>query len=241
VTEPGVRGGSSTTSNSVAGLVNSNNTASNSSTRPANNSTNAAPGPGKDAFPGITILGGGPATPRSSISITTNSEKTPAPPLQTSYTIRILASGGSGGGLPDVGVFSNEQVHTVYLDMRRTVLDEPVSWTVSFGVRQPEATNADERVATVGQQEVVLPFPIEKERPVMPADLVRKYSGRLVLAYAVVTPEGKMEELSIKQSPDPALNELVLNALRKWTFRPARRNGQVIPAKILVGVPVRID
>ena len=64
----------------------------------------------------------------------------------------------------------------------------------------------------------------------------------MVIAYAVVTrPRGRWNELSIKQSPDPALNELVLNALRKWTFRPARRNGQIIPAKILLGVPVRID
>jgi TonB family protein len=139
-------------------------------------------------------------------------------------------------------VFGNEQVHTVYLDMRRTIQDAPVSWTVEFGVKQPEATAASERVATVGgQQEVILPFPIDKERPVMPADLVRKYFGRLVIAYAVVTPEGKMEQLSIKQSPDPALNESVLSALRNWTFRPGRRNGEVISAKILLGIPVRAD
>jgi TonB family protein len=75
----------------------------------------------------------------------------------------------------------------------------------------------------------------------MPADLVRKYSGRLVIAYAVVTADGKMEQLSIKQSPDPALNDVVLSALQKWTFRPARRNGEVIPTKILLGIPVRTN
>jgi outer membrane biosynthesis protein TonB len=48
-----------------------------------------------------------------------------------------------------------------------------------------------------------------------------------------------MEQLSIKQSPDPALNEPVLSALRKWSFRPARRNGEIIPAKILLGVIVQ--
>jgi len=118
--------------------------------------------------------------------------------------------------------------------------DEPINWTVEFGVKQPEATAASERVATVGsQQEVILPFPIEKERPAISADLVRKYSGRLVIAYAVVTTDGKVEQVSIKQSPDPALDEIVLSSLRKWTFRPARRNGEVISAKILLGIPVR--
>jgi hypothetical protein len=169
-------------------------------------------------------------------------DKSRAAPLQTSYGITILASGASGGGLPDFGVFSNEQVHTVYLDMRRTIDEEPINWTVEFGVKQPEATNATERVATVGgKQDVVLPFPIEKDRPAMPADLARKYFGKLIIAYAVVTPEGKMDQIAIKQSPDPALNEVVMNVLKKWTFRPARRNGEVIPAKILLGIPVRAD
>jgi TonB family protein len=241
-TEPGVRGGSSTTT-SNSGIVTLNSTTDGSNSRPANNTTTTS-GTGRDAFPGITILGGGETnssvTSRNSNSSATGPDKTPALPLQTSYDITILASGGSGGGLPDVGVFSNEQVHTVYLDMRETILDERVSWTVAFGVKQPEATSANERVTNVGgQQETVLPFPIEKTRPAISADLVRRYSGRLVLAYAIVNSEGKMEQLSIKQSPDPALNEPVLSALRKWSFRPARRNGEIIPAKILLGVIVQ--
>jgi hypothetical protein len=243
-TEPGgLRGGSGNTT-SVAGIVNSNSSTSAPTTRSGNN-PNAGSAAGADAFPGITILGGETGTPTtirssSSTSTATVSIKSPPPPLQTSYTISILASGSSGGGLPDFGVFANEQVHTVYLDMRETVQDEPVTWTVAFGVRQPNATSADERVTSVGgRQEVVLPFPIDKARPEIPADAARKYSGRLVIAYAVVNAEGKMEQLAIKDSPDPALNELVLSALRKWTFRAARRNGEVIPAKMLLGIPVR--
>ena len=154
----------------------------------------------------------------------------------------ILASGRNGGGLPDFGVFSNELVHTVYLDMRRTVLEKPISWTAEFGLPQKPVTPANERVAAVGaQQEILLPFPITKERPALPADLVRRYSGRTVIVYGIVTTEGKIEQLSIKDSPDPRLNELVLNALKKWTFRPARRDGEIVPAKFLLGIPLRTD
>ena len=247
LTFPGMEAGgkasaSNTTANNTAtGLVNSDKAPSGStSPRPASG-PNVTVVAGTNPFSGITILGESSAPSRNSTSNSTSPGKSAVQPLQTSYGITILASGGSGGGLPDFGVFGNEQVHTVYLDMRQTIQDEPVSWTVEFGVKQPEATAASERMATVGgQQEVILPFPIEKERPVMPLDLVRKHSGHLVIAYAVVTLEGKMDQLSIKQSPDPALNEIVLNALRKWTFRPARRNGEVIPAKILLGIPVRV-
>ncbi len=86
-----------------------------------------------------------------------------------------------------------------------------------------------------------MPFPITKERPALPADLVRRYSGRTVIVYGIVTTEGKIEQLSIKDSPDPRLNELVLNALKKWTFRPARRDGEIVPAKFLLGIPLRTD
>jgi TonB family protein len=244
-TEPGGKPSTAnaTASNAAGGVATSNKTTSTAtSTAPAGSGITTL-GAGAGAFPGITILGAETASSTPSRNTTPNSSaqsKSVPPPLQTSYGITILASGGSGGGLPDFGVFANEQVHTAYLDMRRTIQDEPISWTVEFGVKQPEATAASERVATVGsQQEVILPFPIDKERPAIPADLVRRHSGRLMIAYAVVTPDGKMEQLSIKQSPDPALNEIVLSALQKWTFRPARRNGEVISAKILLGIPVR--
>lgn len=256
-TEPGTKAGngtvtgasSSATGTAVAGIATPANTNASNASASASNSnaaTNAAgtrPGPGRDAFPGITILGGAdsPGAPRNSTpngpTINLNPE-----PLQISYGIMILASGRSGGGLPDFGVFSNEQVHTVYLDMRRTILDTPISWTVEFGVPPKPTTAQSERVAAVGsQQEVILPFPITKERPVFPPELVRKYPGRMVIAYALVTAEGKVEQLAIKDSPDPLLNDVVLNALKKWTFRPGRRDGDVISAKMLLGIPLRAD
>ena len=105
-----------------------------------------------DAFPGITILGGidGPGVPRSATR----------EPLQTSYGITILSSGGSGGGLKDFGVFGNEQVQTVYLDMRRTINDRPLSWTAEYAVGQREIMPVNGVVNISIRQEVELPFPI---------------------------------------------------------------------------------
>jgi hypothetical protein len=251
-TDPGGKVGAGTANasaaaNSIAVLVTpapSSNAGNNAGASSANGSVNTAGArPSPDTFPGITILSGGdaPGTSRNSAPNTQQANTEP-PPLQTSYGIMILASGRSGGGLPDFGVFSNEQVHTVYLDMRKTVQDTPITWTAEFGIPPKPATAESERVTAVGsQQEILLPFPITKERPAMPAALVRKYPDRMVIAYAVVTTEGKMEQLSIKQSPDPQLNELVLSALRKWTFRPGRRDGEIVAAKVLLGIPLHAN
>jgi hypothetical protein len=188
-------------------------------------------GPGNDPFPGITILGAAVDPPTSRNN---NAIRNPEP-LQTSYGIRILASGGSGGGLPDFGVFANEQVQTVYLDMRRTVPDPTPSWTVEYALIQ-DSKIPETKVST--QLDIVLPFPIEKEQPQMPADLVRKYPRRMIIAFGIINVDGKIEQLSIKDTPDRLLNQSVLDALQKWTFRPARRNGEVVAAKALFGIPL---
>ena len=84
----------------------------------------------------------------------------------------------------------------------------------------------------------MLPFPAVKEQPAIPAELVRRYERQMVIVYAIINIEGKMEQMVVKDSPDARLNEPVLNALGKWVFRPAQRDGETVPAKVLLGIPV---
>src|SRR5262249_6945517 len=149
-----------------------------------------------------------------------------APPLQTSYGITILSSGAAGGGLPNLGVFSNEQVYTAFLDTRRKISDLSPSWTAEYALLQGTPGQASgEKKPAGSQQGIVLPFPTIKEQPAMPEELVRKYSKRMVIVYAIINIEGKLEQMAVKDSPDAGLDEPVLNALSKWVFRPAQRDG----------------
>jgi hypothetical protein len=186
---------------------------------------------GKNTFPGITILDSGAA---NGISVTGN-----PPPLQTSYGLTIVSTESSGGGLPQFGFFSNEEVYTVFVDMRRTVSDPAPSWTFEYAVLKGTASPTNAAASpTRSQQGVVLPFPVAKEQPVLAPEIARKYLGRRMIVSAVITTEGKVEQTAIKDSPDPALNEPVLTALKKWFFRPAQFDGQNVAAKALIGLPV---
>ena len=198
-------------------------------------------GPGKNVFPGITITGitiiGGAVDTKTAGNPAVNA-RTP-PPLQTSYGITILSSGAGGGGLPNLGVFSNEQVHTAFLDMRRDINDQVPSWTVEYALLQGRPGQASGASKQGGSQlGIVLPFPTVKEQPAMPPELVRSYPGRMVIVYAIINIEGKMEQIVVKDSPDSRLNEPVLNALSKFVFRPAQRDGETVPTKALIGIPV---
>jgi hypothetical protein len=195
----------------------------------------AGSGPGKGPFAGISIVGG------VGDSGTAGGGANPAPrapqrrPLQTAYGITIISTENSGGGLPPYGVFAREQVYTVYLDMRQEPFDSTPSWTLEFAVPQGPPGQAG---TAAGQQGLVLPFPVEKDPPVLPPELVRKYLRRMMIVYGVVNVEGKMEQISVKESPDVLLNDPVATALSKWKFRPATLNGEPVPAKVLMGIPL---
>ena len=198
----------------------------------AGSGSSADSGKNKNAFAGITILpSGAGANPISATG-------TPAP-LQTSYGVTIVSTESSGGGLPQFGIFSNEQVFTVYVDMRRTITDPAPSWTFEYAILK--GTAAQPNVVTLpkkDQQGIVLPFPTVKEQPALPAELARKYLRNRIIVYAVINVEGKMEQMAVKESPDPLLNESILRALTKWLFRPAQLDGENVAVKALIGIPV---
>jgi Gram-negative bacterial TonB protein C-terminal len=194
---------------------------------------------GKNPFPGITITGGPSDTgSHNGGGIRIGPDPRTQPPLQTSYGVTVLSTGGGGASLPDVGVFGNEQVYTAFLDMRRTTKDPAPNWTVEYALGKTLPPPSGINIIGGNHSGIVLPFPATKVQPAMPAELVRKYPRAVILVYGLINTDGRMEQLAVKESPDASLNEPVLKALRDWVFRPAQRDGQTVAAKVLFGIPV---
>ena len=205
----------------------------------AGSGKSAGAGAGNRAFSGITIVGGG-YDPGASAD---PDPVVQAPkPIQSSYTIAVISTENSGGGLPFVGVFSNEQIYTVYLDMREKESDPTPSWTLEFALLPTITASATITFDSKKSQEgLILPYPITKEQPALPVDLVQKHLNELVIVYAIINGDGKMKQVSVKQSPDILLNDPLLDCLKKWTFRPARLNGKPVAAKMLMGIPLSLS
>ena len=62
----------------------------------------------------------------------------------------------------------------------------------------------------------------------------------MVIVYGIVNVDGELEGLSVKQSPHLLLNAPILSALEEWSFRPAQLNGEAVPVKILLGIPLAL-
>ena len=82
------------------------------------------------------------------------------------------------------------------------------------------------------------PYVIFKEIPQWPPELINRYSDRVIVVSATITTEGKLDQMLIVESPDDALTEAIAEALNKWTFRPAQRDGRPVAVKIMLGIPL---
>jgi hypothetical protein len=190
--------------------------------------TGAGSAPGGGGFPGISVSGGRYGNPASA-SIHTNVVTR----TQRTYGMTIAATASSGGGLPDLGVFQNEKVYTVYLDMRAEDGDSTPSWILQYALLRPSDPSA---VRIVGIPSP--PYATLKQIPELPADLAAACAHRLIVLSAVMTPEGKLEHVSVKKSPDERVNALLTSAMMNWTFQPSQIEGNPVALKVLLGVRI---
>lgn len=79
-----------------------------------------------------------------------------------------------------------------------------------------------------------VPVPIAVVSPVVGAE----YNGAVVQLEFVVDGTGVPVDLAVKAAPDDRLAATVLDAVKKWRFKPAERDGAPVEAK--VSLPVRI-
>jgi hypothetical protein len=183
-------------------------------------------GPGAGIFSGITIQGGEWSGGSMSGSAFRHGGDTQD---EGSYGLTIVSTGNSGGGLNDFGVFFDEAVFTVYISTTTPAGNPAPVWTLQYAVLKAADRSTDD---------VVPPFPMQKEIPEWPEELLARYRGQLLVVYAVIGTEGNMERVKMMQSPNIRFNEVLFAALDKWKFRPAMVNGNSVAVKALLGVPI---
>ncbi len=185
---------------------------------------------GSGGFPGISIRGGNYGNGSGGI------HPRLTPRNQTSYDLTVTSTASSGGGLPDFGVFQNQKVYTVYLDMRASDDDPAPSWTLQYAVLQPpvDAANGGLSVHITGIP--TPPYATLKQVPELSPELAAICSRKMIVVAGILTNAGKLEQLSVKKTPDSRVDAAVTEALSNWTFQPAQIGGNAVGLKILLGI-----
>ena len=65
-----------------------------------------------------------------------------------------------------------------------------------------------------------------------------KYSGSLTLS-VVVTVAGTAESVFVLRGAPFQMNERAIEAVRKWRFKPAMKDGKPVPSRVPVGITLR--
>ena len=180
-----------------------------------------------NAFAGITIQGG--EWNRDSLATQPGDPDARATrPEIASYPLTIASAGNSGGGLRDFGAFANEMVYTNYFTLER-VTGYVAPCVLQFALAEPLGGAEDS---------VTPPRPVTEVLPSWPEDTAAPYTGEMIVVYAEIAPDGKIQEIRVLESPSADLNRALLDALAQWTFRPAAVNGRPAAVKVLLGFPV---
>jgi hypothetical protein len=182
---------------------------------------------GTGGFPGITISGG-----RYGNGDAAGLHAALTPHRQTSYAMTIASTASSGGGLPDFGVFHDEKIYTVYLDMRDNDEDRTPSWTLQYALLQPQGGDPAGHIRGTPTP----PYATLKQVPNFSAEVKSKCAHQLIIASAILNVTGQLEQLSVKQAPDPSVIDPLIEALKNWTFQPAQVDGNPVALKILLGI-----
>ena len=126
---------------------------------------------------------------------------------------------------------SGRVVYTIAIQMPN-ITSYSGSWIVWFAEREP----------LPGQQPLMMepPLPLRKVDPkYITAALDEKIEGKVRLA-AVIRRDGHVERVELLQHLDDRLDQSSLEALARWEFTPARRNGVPIDIDAVFEIPFHL-
>lgn len=110
---------------------------------------------------------------------------------------------------------------------------------LSFGALLPfaaAAKSAEEAYVESASKAPGVPVPVAV---VTPRNVSADYAGSTVeLAFTVDT-AGTPTSLKVVSSPDAMLARIVMDAVKRWRFEPAKKNGSAVATKVVL--PVRIS
>jgi protein TonB len=81
------------------------------------------------------------------------------------------------------------------------------------------------------------PMPISRPPPTYPREALRRGVGGTVRVQATVSPDGSVERMDVAESSgNRYLDRAAMEAVRRWRFKPAMRNGQPVSATVVIPI-----
>jgi hypothetical protein len=191
----------------------------------------AGTGEGAGPFADLEIIGGAGSGMQGAPGVKASLKAA----VPRGYDFNIVASGGSGGGLKDFGVFHNEAVYTVYMDVS-DVIPGSRSWIIQYADYSPSRVAEINLDGPPAAATSMVEPPIAITREAAPA-ATAPTAGIMTVVTGLITSDGKFEGGKVLQSANDGRGKQWLASLDSWRFKPASKGGRPSTVRVIIGIP----
>lgn len=84
-------------------------------------------------------------------------------------------------------------------------------------------------------------MPVRTVAPDFPNDLRNKGISGVVMVNVLIDAQGNPQDLKVTKSSNSAFEEPAVEALRKWKFKPAERDGANVALRVVIPIRFSVD
>ena len=128
-------------------------------------------------------------------------------------------------------IFESKKIYKMQIDMPN-LNSATGSWILNF-----TELRTDPNAPRVPSSDLNGPSPIRKVDPKYPPTLISEHVEGEVVLYAVIRRDGSVDSIQLVHGVDDELDKNAMNALSRWRFRPATRQGEPIELEAIIHIP----
>ena len=112
------------------------------------------------------------------------------------------------------------------------------SWIIHFAALKSDSTSANFS-GEAASSDLSSPVAMRKVDPAYPLDLMRQNVAGTVILHAVILADGTVGTVHVLRSIDDRLDQFASDAIAKWQFEPAMKNGAPVAVEATFWIPFR--
>ncbi len=198
---------------------------------------------GKATNPSTTVSGDHPAATANTYAVNPNliadlrSPRMPARPLHAESVVKLSEE--------ERAVFGDRKSYSLTLNMPN-LNSAGGSWIIRFAalhgsdsIRSNSRADASAYAAASSNEDLSAPSPTRKVDPAYPLELMRQNVSGTVILYAVIRKDGTVGNIRVLRSVDGRLDSYASQAISKWQFEPATKDGSPVDVEATFWIPFR--
>jgi TonB family protein len=135
-------------------------------------------------------------------------------------------------GMPPERLLSGPKVYSLHIDMPNLTSANGTNWLINFAQMEEGNPPYIKPKGELTGLELV-----RKVDPKYPPDLIKERVDGEVVLYAIIRKNGTVDSIQVVHSIDSQLDRYAMEALSRWEFRPALRDGQPVDLEAIVHIP----